>query len=1241
MMAEKRFVVFDRWGAYVRDMSDILKAEHTEQLNGADTLLLETTEELVRGQRVVWRDTTGAWHEHIVSVVEEQRDGAGEPLISATCRSSVCELEGDYVVDVRPQGGAENALTRALSASRWGVGTVDVSGTASIVLYHMSAYAAVSKVVETFGGEIRADITVDPSTGVTARDLSLLAHRGVTSPTRRFDYGGDVQSIKRTVDESAIITALYAWGKGEELDSGGYGRRIGISSVTSDGLPYVHDDEANAVWGRGDGGYVYGELVEQEVTDPAVLLAKANKYLAEHNAPVVSYEATVEQFGAAGLDLTGVILGDAVQVVDAYHGRELRLTARVVKLKRDLLNDKAVDVTLGNVLPTAATSRAKLDAAVGKLVNNTAATDAIQAASAVFVEKVIERLNSLFETGGGYTEFDITKGLTFTNGPTFESSTMALNLSGAGFRIANTKTAGGEWNWRTFGTGAGFVADEIVAGVLKAGTIQDVTGLNYWNLDTGDLRIGAGSTIAGVSADDIVLEFTPEYAENQSTTTAPSSGWSTTHPAWREGWYIWQRLKTVTASGTTYDTPVCISGRDGADGTSVTILGSYPTYAALVAAHPTGSMGDAYMVAGDLYVWDGSGWDNVGTIQGPQGATGPQGPQGPQGATGATGAQGPQGEQGEQGETGATGAQGPQGVGTSALTPQWYLSTSNTTQTGGSWSTTQPEWASGKYIWERTRITWTDNTISYTTPVLAQGINDANETANAAQSAATAAQNAASAASTNATNALNAVNALDQVEIFNRLTNNGEEQGLFLDGGRLYLNADYMNTGAIGNVSSGNYWDLETGEMRLASTAEFGDTNVEDVIAGIDAGIDASNRENIIPFTANMDNAHGWTAQNTTFSGGASAAIAANTGSAIDWTHRIYTTEFALSEIWNKEVTFSFDAESTGGTASLYVGANIYHQGSMNRFASHAIATLAMETTSERLSVTTTLGTATSWTFESQSDTTFTDTDRIRIAIAVRTLNRAVTVAKLALHYGAKALPWAPARSDASATASLGTLTQTDVFNRLTNNGALQGLYMAGGQLYVNASYIQTGQLIASLITSGKLTSANGQSYFDLDNNLIRLGTSSTVGTTYEASGQIKAANANGTYFGTVSAGADASGVLGQRYYLTYGGYVYAAIMGHPVVENNVTAATVDIITLKYSRRVTIAAFYAMTDSEKKELFDTYDNVASEISLSSTRFILSSNAYGFSLVLDRSRFFVSTPSWYYQITSNGPEFATR
>ena len=91
------------------------------------------------------------------------------------------------------------------------------------------------------------------------------------------------------------------------------------------------------------------------------------------------------------------------------------------------------------------------------------------------------------------------------------------------------------------------------------------------------------------------------------------------------------------------------------------------------------------------------------------------------GATGAAGAKGDTGAAGAKGDTGAT------GKGIKSIVPQYYLSTSKTSQTGGSWSATQPAWQPTHYLWTRSYITWSDNTTSTTTPILAQALNDANE----------------------------------------------------------------------------------------------------------------------------------------------------------------------------------------------------------------------------------------------------------------------------------------------------------------------------------------------------------------------------------------------------------------------------------------------------------------------------------------------------------------------------------
>ena len=158
----------------------------------------------------------------------------------------------------------------------------------------------------------------------------------------------------------------------------------------------------------------------------------------------------------------------------------------------------------------------------------------------------------------------------------------------------------------------------------------------------------------------------------------------------------------------------------------------------------------------------------LASLKGKDGEPGKEGPQGPQGNDGAQGPQGEPGKDGEQGPKGEDGytpqkgvdyfdgkdgEKGEDGTGVTSIITQYYLSSSNTSQTGGSWKNTQDTWVSGKYFWTREQITWSDGSVTETTPILADGLNKANQTAATADSNASSAVNTANTANTNANQA--------------------------------------------------------------------------------------------------------------------------------------------------------------------------------------------------------------------------------------------------------------------------------------------------------------------------------------------------------------------------------------------------------------------------------------------------------------------------------------------------------
>lgn len=60
------------------------------------------------------------------------------------------------------------------------------------------------------------------------------------------------------------------------------------------------------------------------------------------------------------------------------------------------------------------------------------------------------------------------------------------------------------------------------------------------------------------------------------------------------------------------------------------------------------------------------------------------------------------------------------------------------------------------------------------------------------------------------------VDNLTQQEIFNILTNNGVVQGIYMQDGQLYINAEYIKTGIISDGTGKSFWNLSTGNLQLS-----------------------------------------------------------------------------------------------------------------------------------------------------------------------------------------------------------------------------------------------------------------------------------------------------------------------------------------------------------------------------------------------------------------------------------------
>ncbi len=487
-----RFMLFDRNEVFTGYLKDVLSARHSEEINGENVLELTTLDAIEKSQRIVYEDNQGYWHEFIVKGIDEVHESDDAVTRSVFAESSFYETIGDYVEDKRPTNVPANiALENALLTTRWEVGIVDDLGLNSTNFYHISAKEAVQKVVEVWKGELRTRVVLS-GYSIVGRYVDLLERRGADRG-KRFSYSKDIETIKKIVHRDDVITALYGYGKGEQLESGGYGRRLTFEDI-NDGKAYVEDIEAKEIWGRlnpdGTRSHVFSKVEFDDCEDPEELLGLTMAKLEELSKPLITYEATVIDLKAFGIKHEGVELGDTVGVIDREFTPELRLKARVIELTKDLLEPENTIITLGNFMPSIIDKWTKQEQHINNFREKQGVWDRAQiiepdgTINAQYLNNLVAELNAKMNALGGYVYIsDQGDGIITYDKPDPAEATMAIQILGGSFRIANSKGPDGEWNWRTFGDGNGFVADAFIGGLLKGGKV-------HFDLTNGTLLIG-------------------------------------------------------------------------------------------------------------------------------------------------------------------------------------------------------------------------------------------------------------------------------------------------------------------------------------------------------------------------------------------------------------------------------------------------------------------------------------------------------------------------------------------------------------------------------------------------------------------------------------------------------------------------------------------------------------------------------------------------------------------------------
>lgn len=439
-------------------------------------------------QRILLKDYNGIWQEYIVGSVEAYHNEDDSVYYEVFAEDSINELHNFYIDDRRPQNvKADIALNVALENTRWKAFRISDSDVKSTNYYHTTARKALAKICEVWGLEVYPHIKVS-ETGVTERLVDMKkpfeAFRG-----KRYVYKSNLKNASRTIDYTELYTALYGYGKGETLyddegqETGGYGRKIHFAEL-NDGKKYVEDLEAMKKYGIDGTTHLIGIADFPDCEDKAELLELTKEALKKHSKPKITYKIDVLEFVTDGL--FNPQIGEVVIVQDER--LKLEVKSRVIEIKDDpFALNKTMSITLGNYedningeFKAIEDLRLRLDNEKIEILEDIK-KNKLQKPD--FIDSLIDVLNDKMNATGGYTYLTEGDGIIVYDKPKDKNPTMAIQLKGGMIRIANEKLPNGDFNWRTFGTGDGFTADVITAGILKGGKVR-------WNLEDGTFLIG-------------------------------------------------------------------------------------------------------------------------------------------------------------------------------------------------------------------------------------------------------------------------------------------------------------------------------------------------------------------------------------------------------------------------------------------------------------------------------------------------------------------------------------------------------------------------------------------------------------------------------------------------------------------------------------------------------------------------------------------------------------------------------
>lgn len=354
----------------------------------------------------------------------------------------------------------KTALQQVLNGSTFEAGEVDTDLVLDYldILQKDAVWAIKEQVLGFWGGEIQIDnwtINIRKKMG---------ADKGV-----QLRHGKNIKGIRYSESLDGVITRLHILGY----------RNANIESI-NDGKDYIDSPNIG----------LYANIKEGLVTFsdddlPEDLLSKGIEYLATVDTPRVTVSVdmakvlTSVQFEHYA-DLERMELGDTVRII---HPMGVNIETRVTSREYDPVTGENIRVEYSNESKNlyASIASAQQASEIIKMI-----TDRKGHIRGEQLRGMVDLLTTRLYASGSYNVAEVreNEGMLFENTDEESVDYGALFIGPGLFAIASAKDENGSWVWRTFGTGQGFVADEIVAGVLQASLVKILgTDHFYWDKD--------------------------------------------------------------------------------------------------------------------------------------------------------------------------------------------------------------------------------------------------------------------------------------------------------------------------------------------------------------------------------------------------------------------------------------------------------------------------------------------------------------------------------------------------------------------------------------------------------------------------------------------------------------------------------------------------------------------------------------------------------------------------------------